>query len=319
MSEQLYIGPGSWYGLGGLYSYPYSSDEGEHTGFFYIINGNRYDANDLASDESIGQSNNRLLPGFTIDRNGSQLIAVATSGGEILYQQQSNGQFIELTPRPNINNQELLNISVLVVPLPNGTPSGIFFPQLPLRDISNHHLVIYRLERIIRESPLDENTFTRILGALNSNLERSEPPLSISSSIINSSSSSGVGFSQMAMANALEQVNRSGKQMAQPIIEPQETLFKESYETLVKQLYGIPVQLPDFLIINGLTVSIIRADRINSTLAGDQIERWIIDPLLQPWAGAPGTPYRIFTLFTKSGVTYLIKGRYDQRTNQILP
>lgn len=98
-----------------------------------------------------------------------------------------------------------------------------------------------------------------------------------------------------------------------------DTLFRESYETLIKQLYGLAVQLPEFLIINGIRANFVPFQVIGTMLQNNQIERYIIDPLLQPWAGSPGTEYRIFTFFGKNGVTYLVKARYNSQTNEILP
>lgn len=100
---------------------------------------------------------------------------------------------------------------------------------------------------------------------------------------------------------------------------PEDLLYRESFKTLLKQLYGIPVQLPEFLTINGIRANFISFQQISGMLQRNEIERYIVDPLLQPWAGVPGTGYRIFTFFGKNGITYLVRGRYDQRTNQILP
>ena len=47
------------------------------------------------------------------------------------------------------------------------------------------------------------------------------------------------------------------------------------------------------------------------------IDRYILDPLLQPWTGPPNSQNKILTMFGKNGVTYLVKVRYDQSTNQI--
>lgn len=96
-------------------------------------------------------------------------------------------------------------------------------------------------------------------------------------------------------------------------------LFVMSYETLSRQLYGLPVIIPEFLVINGLRVNFIPFETIAKMISKNEIERWIIDPLLQPFAGPPGTNYRIFTFFGKNGITYLVKARYNTQTNQILP
>ncbi len=67
----------------------------------------------------------------------------------------------------------------------------------------------------------------------------------------------------------------------------------------------------------------------------NQVERYIVDPILQPWSGKPEglqrplhsnavqlpptSPNRILTLFDKNGVTYLVKAQYNQTANQIYP
>jgi hypothetical protein len=103
-------------------------------------------------------------------------------------------------------------------------------------------------------------------------------------------------------------------------------LVRQSYETLIKRLYGMPVVLPKFLIINGVRSDFVPVEDMANMLSQNQIERYIIDPLLQPWAGAPpagGTPpraeYRIFTFFGKNGMTYLVRAKYNPETNQISP
>ena len=126
--------------------------------------------------------------------------------------------------------------------------------------------------------------------------------------------------------NAMERVRTFLQETSVPERElksPQadKQLHELSYETLVKQLYGLPVVIPEFLILNGLKVNFIPFSELSSI----QIDRYIIEPLLQPWAGPPGSssndelPYRIITIFGKNGMTYLVKAKYDQNSNQIFP
>ena len=77
--------------------------------------------------------------------------------------------------------------------------------------------------------------------------------------------------------------------------------------------------LPEFLIVAGVRANFIPFDQITNMLQRNQIERYIIDPVLQPWAGPPGAPNKIITMFGRNGLTYLVKARYDQQTNQIFP
>lgn len=114
-----------------------------------------------------------------------------------------------------------------------------------------------------------------------------------------------------SQASRLQQQESSSAPNTQPLNE--NNLVKESYDTFIKQLYGLPVQLPEYLIINGLRVNFIPFEQIGQI----QIERYILDPLVQPWAGPPTSPNRILTIFDRNGVSYLVKARYDQATHQI--
>jgi RNA recognition motif-containing protein len=96
-------------------------------------------------------------------------------------------------------------------------------------------------------------------------------------------------------------------------------LMIKSYETYMRQVYNLPVPLPEFLILNGLKVPFIPFSEIKNI----QIDRYVIDPILQPWAGplaglsSDKPANRIVTIFGKNGMTYLVKAKYDQVNNQI--
>ena len=102
-------------------------------------------------------------------------------------------------------------------------------------------------------------------------------------------------------------------------VEVQDTLLRDSHEALIKQLYGIPVELPEYLIVNGLRVSFVPFQQIVEMLQNNQVERFTLDPMVQPWVGPPTSPNRILTMFGRNGITYLVKARYDQNTTQIFP
>ena len=89
--------------------------------------------------------------------------------------------------------------------------------------------------------------------------------------------------------------------------ESTDDLVKKSYETLVKQLYGQPVTIPDHLVLNSLRVPFINIERAGQMLSRQEILKYTIDPLTQPWAGPPGTSNRILTLVNKNGQLYLVK------------
>ena len=96
-------------------------------------------------------------------------------------------------------------------------------------------------------------------------------------------------------------------------------LQKLSYETLLKQLYGLPVELPSFLILNTLRVNFIPFEEAAQMLNQHKVNNYIIEPLLQPFACSPiGEQInRILTIFGTNGMTYLVKARVEN--NMIFP
>ena len=92
-----------------------------------------------------------------------------------------------------------------------------------------------------------------------------------------------------------------------PEIEPVENkLFLESYEALLRQLYNLPI-------VNKLKGNLISFEQVGSI----QIERYIIDPLLQAFSTMGENANKIITIFDTNGITYLVKARYDPISHQI--
>jgi hypothetical protein len=89
----------------------------------------------------------------------------------------------------------------------------------------------------------------------------------------------------------------------------------ESFQTLLRQLYGLPVEVPSFLTANGLEAEVVPFDQVPSL----QIAGFSFDPLLQPWAGPPTSPNRIITLALQDGRAVLVKARFDSKTNRLHP
>ena len=85
-------------------------------------------------------------------------------------------------------------------------------------------------------------------------------------------------------------------------------IYVQSLETLMKQLYGQPVTLPQFLIVNQLRVPFISFEEADRMLRAGEIRNYLMEPLVQPWAGPPTGPNRIITLIAKDGRSYLVKG-----------
>ena len=82
--------------------------------------------------------------------------------------------------------------------------------------------------------------------------------------------------------------------------------FEDTLKALLSRLYKLPV---------GPEPQLIPFEQLGTL----QIERYEIEPLLQVWAGDPGTPNRILTLFLKDGRAVYVKALYDASTNQIQP
>ncbi len=274
--------------------YSFGVADGLETDYAYIINNNVYHVDLERGEESVNDiiSEGEQVSEFVVDPNGSQIIAISISGTIILYQQLSTGQFVELINRPNLSSDQLLNITVLEVPLPNGREINRVFQRLPLRNVDSS--IIRRLEQLMEGQPVTNDIYDQILNVLRS---------------VNPQTSYNISQSQ------------------------QNTLMESSYQTLVKQLYGLPVQLPEYLIINGLRTNFIPFEQVGQMLQNRQIERYIIDPIVQPWSGKPEglqrplhsnaaqlpptSPNRILTIFARDGTTYLVKAQYNQQTNQI--
>lgn len=95
--------------------------------------------------------------------------------------------------------------------------------------------------------------------------------------------------------------------------------LKNSYETLLRRLYGLPVELPSSLLVGNVSASVISFDQATVMLSSGKIARFLVDPMLQPWAGPPSSPNRILSFYGNDGLIYLAKGRYNPATNSIFP
>ena len=270
----LLLAPNSWPGFQGFYSLYVDDDLSD---FVYIINDVVYDAETLDDVEVYGNrieptspqeiiDRYELVPPLNIDPNGSQLLAIQMNDEpiDLIYQQQSNGRFIELTNwgedednfQHNINDVKILN-----VPLPNGIDVNL--------DSNFQGIQLTELD-------------TDIVDELLRKRDRRET---------------------ISLNGILEFLN-SGTSSIQ-----EEPLFKSSYETLLRRLYNLPI-------INNEGLNFISFQEISQMLSQNQIERYIIDPLLQPWTSESN---KILTMYGRNGVTYLVSAQYDQINNQILP
>ena len=66
---------------------------------------------------------------------------------------------------------------------------------------------------------------------------------------------------QLSIGDIVQRMLRRNNER-EGITNAESSLFLQSYETLLRQLYGLPVQLPEFLVINGLRVNFIPLQQI---------------------------------------------------------
>ena len=279
----IILASNSWPGFQGFYSLFVDDHLSD---FVYIINNIVYQAetldkvsvySDLVNPNDI-TNNYELVPPLNIDPNGSQLLAIQMHDEpiDLIYQQQSNGRFIELTNWGDDDFQHIINdVKILDAPLPNGIELNATFERMSLREL-NTDIVDELLMRRDRDETISLNG---ILELLNGSLE---------------------------VRSSFE-------------------LFNISYEMLLKRLYNLPIIEPEYLIINNIVllhnnntsrINFTSFQEISQMLVANQIERYVIDPLLQPFTNPPN---KVLTMYGKNGVTYLVKARYDQNSNQIMP
>jgi hypothetical protein len=328
-------------------------------GFFtYEIDNYLYEGYTLEYVIDVLDERNRV-PSFDIDPMGSQILVVNDNIGRyLLIQENSSGRYVLLSGPPNIHFVNI-NVRVLKIPQPNGRQTLERFQELRLRPLDQNRIgnlsnnitsqrildilntptfesprndvlptpsladysqaTLQYLERISLTRPLT-GPESNILGFLQRrNLENSplqSPRLRVIDRGFNSPDiSPSPPTTNIGSLHQPNFRNLSPQRSSLPTTPNEPDLNQMSYETLLKQLYGLPVQLPEFLIQNGLRITFIPFEQIPTI----QIERYIFDAILQPWAGPPGTQNKIMTIFSKNGITYFAKVRYDQVLNQIFP
>lgn len=99
------------------------------------------------------------------------------------------------------------------------------------------------------------------------------------------------------------------------LLREQTNLREQSYDTLLKQLYGLPVEIPNNFVIEGVRIDVIPFSDLTNYIP--MVVSTNIDPQLQPWAGPPGTSYRMVTLHLNDGTSKIVKGPHRGREDQI--
>ena len=98
-----------------------------------------------------------------------------------------------------------------------------------------------------------------------------------------------------------------------------DNMVKESYIAMLEQLLGFHVMLPRFITINGVGRYLVSFEDINKMMKENQIEKCIIDPSLQKWAGPTGTQNVFLTFHSKDGKIYIVKAYYDMASGKAFP
>lgn len=104
-----------------------------------------------------------------------------------------------------------------------------------------------------------------------------------------------------------------------PLIFFTDKMIIDSYKVLLAQLFGMPIQLPRYITINGIGRYLVSFESIEKLIKEGQIERCDIDPSLQVWAGPKETVNAIVTFYAKDNRIYIVKVFYDTTLNRAFP
>jgi hypothetical protein len=170
--NKLVIGENSWEGFQGMFVY---YNECGLIGFYYKINGLYYCASSLEQedvDDNSYHSGCDLMDSFTIDRNSSEILVINIAGQGLLYQQLSNGIFVEILPTTE-EDKIIGNLDEppykLKIPLPNGQDINGEFQELILNKVGDE--IIKKFEDYMYDEETGEDTEiieTEVVNILNS-------------------------------------------------------------------------------------------------------------------------------------------------------
>jgi hypothetical protein len=295
------ISPNTWPGFGGLY---YNNNDGD---FDYIIHSLVYNTDLVRTDqytvnEVLAWS---LVPSFEVDPRGSNILVIESDDRYMLYQQ-IDGLFVELLARqpgffiPN-------TIYMLLTPSNDRIEVDDQYSAIQLDEINES--ILNRLGQQLDELSHESLTYDQLLNILNYPVRRSLN--NAFDQLVDNTQQRSIYQPSMIARQALG-FNSSENITNDIFNQPENITFKESYEMLLKRLYNLSIILPEYLVINGLKVNFIPFSQVSTI----QIQKYIIDPLFQPWTSSPN---KVITIFDKNGMTYLVHAQYDQSTNQIFP
>jgi hypothetical protein len=258
----------------------------------YLYNGKYYNAVTLSPDQDSPSDLTKLLEWTDeqIRSIPSNPLYVLTYKKWIIFSAQADGSLAVVSQSGPINDDEVL-VNATIFKLPDLENN---FNELPRRDF-----------------PM--NVFERFVFLVNNGMtigqfNNAEPevgvrPVSIERSFETALSEPGSPIYDGSASPIFESPPPSEPKVINQKSPEEDDIFKQSYETLMKQLYGFPVQLPSHL----MGIPFIESFQADYLLKTKQIESYSIDPILQPWAGHPSSPIRIITLIDKNGNSYLVR------------
>lgn len=96
--------------------------------------------------------------------------------------------------------------------------------------------------------------------------------------------------------------------------------LKSILKALNQRIYQIyPVDLPTSIRVDKKQIPVISLEEITKKMNEGKIERYILDPLLQPYAGSHRSQNRLLTFYEKDGNVCHVRAEYDPKANKINP
>lgn len=88
-------------------------------------------------------------------------------------------------------------------------------------------------------------------------------------------------------------------------------------EKITRRLYKIyPVSMPEEIKIGDQMGKVIAVSEIQKKMGNGEIDRMILDPLLQAYAGSHRGDNRLLTFYAKDGNIYHVRAKYDIKNNR---
>jgi hypothetical protein len=96
------------------------------------------------------------------------------------------------------------------------------------------------------------------------------------------------------------------------------TELRSIVKALIQRTYQLyPVEVPPQIRIDNNIGTIVKLDEIQKKMTNNEIEKMVVEPLLQPYAGSHRNNIRFLTFYGKDGKVYHVRASYDPKTNKI--